>query len=142
MKNSKTKGELGEKIAMTELAKYGLDIAIPLSDNLPIDLIVMNKKGKLFKVQVKSSTEGKFEESIIFSCRTSNWWKKENKKYNQKDFDVFIGCDLNDYSLYLFKSSEVAGRNAITLRKKVLYKSQIPADKYAISERRIKEVFK
>ena len=38
--NKKQLGEIGERIAIGELSKYGLDILLPMSDNLPFDIII------------------------------------------------------------------------------------------------------
>lgn len=40
-KNNKQLGEIGERIAIGELAKYGIDVILPLSDNLPFDFVAL-----------------------------------------------------------------------------------------------------
>lgn len=36
----RNKKQLGERIAIGELSKYGLDILLPMSDNLPFDFVI------------------------------------------------------------------------------------------------------
>lgn len=40
LRNKKQLGEIGERIAIGELSKYGLDILLPMSDNLPFDFVI------------------------------------------------------------------------------------------------------
>lgn len=39
LRNKKQLGEIGEAIG--ELSKYGLDILLPMSDNLPFDFVII-----------------------------------------------------------------------------------------------------
>ena len=48
--NKKNIGELGEQIAIGELGKYGINVAIPLSDNLPFDIIVYYKNKSMYSI--------------------------------------------------------------------------------------------
>ena len=48
IKNNKHLGEIGERIVIGELSKYGLDIMLPMSDNLPFDFLIYYK-GKFYK---------------------------------------------------------------------------------------------
>lgn len=36
VRNNKQLGEMGERVAIGELAKYGIDVLLPMSDNLPL----------------------------------------------------------------------------------------------------------
>lgn len=37
----RNKKQLGKRIAIGELSKYGLDILLPMSDNLPFDFVII-----------------------------------------------------------------------------------------------------
>ena len=54
-KNTKTQGDAGLGIAIAYFAVNGYPCMIPLTDNQPYDLVV-DYKGKLIKVQVKTVT--------------------------------------------------------------------------------------
>jgi len=140
--NWKTKGEKGERIAIGELAKWDLDVAIPLSDNLPWDLVVCNK-GKLFRVQVKSSEAGD-DNRTDFNTSTNNWHSKTTKKYSKSDCDVMILCDYN--SIYLLGPDDFANRRSFTIRHEPSKNGQKKGtnmhDDFVISKKRIREVFK
>lgn len=140
--NKKGIGEIGERIAIGELAKYGINVMLPLTDNLPFDLVVFYNN-KFFKCQVKTSTFITKEKSISFSIRSNDWYKKTIKIYTKNEVDVWILCDLKN--IYLIKFDENNSKNAISLRFSKPLNNQIKGIKYAkdyvISEKRIKEVF-
>lgn len=140
--NRKQIGEIGERIAIGELAKFGIDILLPMSDNLPYDFVVCYNN-KFYKCQVKSSNHLTYNNSISFSLVTNNWYQKKEKKYTNSEIDIFICCDLN--SIYLFKFDELKDKNNITIRYDESKSKQVKninfAADYIISDKRIKEVF-
>lgn len=54
LRNKKQLGEIGERIAIGELSKYGLDILLPMSDNLPFDFVIYYNN-KFYRTQVKTT---------------------------------------------------------------------------------------
>ena len=48
-------GSLYEQIFFAEALKHGLEVFPPLGDYLPIDCLVMNSAGRVFKVQIKGT---------------------------------------------------------------------------------------
>ena len=52
--NTHSIGDVGEAVAVSEFTKAGLAVSIPLTANLPYDLLV-DYKGKIYKVQVKTT---------------------------------------------------------------------------------------
>jgi hypothetical protein len=136
--NHKGHGENGERIAIGELAKHNIDVAIPLSENLPFDFIVIHEN-KLYKVQVKSSKPK--DNFIEFDLRSINWHNKEIKKYTLEEVDVMILCDYEN--IYLVTMEEIINRRSFTIRygqgtqpQQHLFKD------YVISQERIQKVFK
>ena len=51
----KRDGNLYEQIFFAEALKHGLEVFPPLGDYLPIDCLVMNSAGRVFKVQIKGT---------------------------------------------------------------------------------------
>lgn len=140
--NRKQIGEIGERIAIGELAKFGIDVILPMSDNLPFDLVVYYNN-KFYKCQVKTSRQTTPSGAIPFDISTNDWYKKTVHLYTSDEVDVWILCDL--HNIYLFTYDELGGQKVISIRdsptknkqsKGVRYKSD-----YIISEKRIKEVF-
>lgn len=141
--NSKSKGEKGQRIAIGELAKWDIDVAVPLTDNLPWDFIVIYNN-KLLKAQVKSSSCNATgcTGSIEFDLVSNNWHSKTIKKYSESDCDLMILCDFD--SIYLLSPEEFSGRKSFTIRKTASANGQLKGvnfhDSYVISEKRIREV--
>lgn len=141
-KNFKNIGEMGERIAIGELAKFGIDILLPMSDNLPFDFVVFHKN-KFYKCQVK--TTSKEENGILdFSLTSNNWNKGTMHKYTKEEIDVVICCDLN--TIYLFKIEDIIGKTHLYLRKNLPKNRQIKkvrfAIDYKISRQVLNQVFK
>lgn len=141
-KNKKQFGEVGERIAIGELAKYNIDVILPLGDNLPFDLVVYHNN-KFFKCQVKTSSRVTKEGSTCFSITTNNWYSRKIHKYTKDEVDVWILCDGKDIFLMRFDENNTVG--TITLRDTPTKNNQSTKIRfkkdYIISEKRIKEVF-
>lgn len=141
--NPKARGEKGERIAIGELAKWDIDVAIPLTDNLPWDFVLIHK-GKLFRTQVKSSTQTPRDckGSTTFDLSSNNWYKRTTKVYDEDDCDVMLLCDYDN--VYLLQIEEFRNRRAFTIRKDASRNGQKKGmnfhDDYVISEKRIAEV--
>lgn len=141
--NAKSDGEKGQTIAIGELAKYNIDVCIPMSDNLPFDFIIIYE-GKLLRAQVKSGgySPKQSEGSIQINLRSNNWHKKTIKKYNSEEVDTIILCDYS--TIYLLEKHEWENRNCFTIRydepKNGQRKCHFAKD-YIISEERIKKIF-
>ena len=52
---NKARGTVYEYKFFTKALDLGYDVFIPAGDNLPIDCIVQNGAGKLYKVQIKGT---------------------------------------------------------------------------------------
>lgn len=143
--NNKKKGEIGERIAIGELSKFGLDIILPMSDNLPFDFLIF-VDNKFYKCQVKSSFQvsSDSEGAIFFSLVSNNWYSKTEKLYTSNDIDLFILCDGSN--IYLFSQKELEGKKGITIRTKPTKNCQLKninlAKDSIISEFRLKQLLK
>lgn len=140
--NKKNIGELGEQIVIGELGKYGIQVAVPLSDNLPFDIIVYYNNN-FFKCQVKSTNRYK-DGYCFFSLTSENGYLRKTHYYTHDEVDVFILCDLNN--IFLFTFDELNNKKSLTLRYDNPINNQQKNINYAIdyiiSLERIKEVFK
>ena len=140
--NRKQLGEIGERIAIGELAKYGIDVMLPMTDNLPFDIVVFYNN-KFYKCQVKTSRIMSKEGAKVFDVRTNDWYKHTYHTYTKDEVDVWILCDLSN--IYLLKFDEMKCTTAISLRESTTKNNQKNgvrlASDYIISEKRISEVF-
>ena len=143
-KNSKSDGEKGQAIAIGELAKYDIDVCLPMSDNLAFDFITVYN-GKLFRTQVKSGKKlpSRTNGSIEFDMRSNNWHKKTSKTYTSEEIDVMILCDYN--TIYLLEKEEWEGKSTFTIRTEKPKNNQTKgcnlAEDYVICNERLAKVF-
>jgi hypothetical protein len=139
-RNHKQNGEKGERVAIGELAKYDIDVAIPMSDNHPYDFIIIIND-KFYRAQVKSSTQI-LNGSLMFALKKNNWYKRTSKKYTSDDIDVMILCDYS--TIYLLTPLEFNNKSSFAIsfeRKGVGGPIRHSNTKYQISKKRIQEVF-
>lgn len=140
-RNFKQIGEIGERIAIGELAKYGIEVLLPMSDNLPFDFGIFYNN-KIYKCQVKSTNTRTKSDALEFSLTSNNWNKGTKYLYVKSDYDVLILCDLTN--IYLLRFDEVKGKSVFTLRDSPPKSNQTKgihlATDYIISEERLEKV--
>ena len=141
-RNYKNLGEVGERVSIGELAKFGIDVLLPMSDNLPFDFVVFYNN-KFYKCQVKTTNAITENNSLDFSLTSNNWNKGTIHKYTKEEVDVIICCDLEN--IYLFKIDEIIGKTHVCLRKTFPKNKQLKnikfTSEYIISSDRINKVF-
>jgi hypothetical protein len=140
VRNHKQNGEKGERIAIGELAKYDIDVAMPMSDNHLYDFIIIIGS-KFYRAQVKSSTQ-MISDSLLFALKKNDWYKRTSKKYTSNDIDVMILCDYS--TIYLLTPSEFNNKSTFTIsfkRNGIGGPVRHSNTQYQISKKRIQEVF-
>lgn len=89
--NSKHKGNITELECMLAFIKLGYNVLIPYGDCERYDFVV-DKEGKLYKIQSKTSSSDNNGKSFKFSCRTCN--RKDGNIvhhiYTKEEIDYFI----------------------------------------------------
>ena len=141
--NWKTLGDIAQNCAIGELSKFGLGVAMPLSDNYPFDLIVIAGT-KLFKVQVKgSSMDGSVPNAVTFSMKRTNFYNGERKTYAKNDVDVYGLYDFKRNILHLIPYSDV--NESISIRYDEVKNKNSGKYNFAkntqITQQRVKDVF-
>jgi len=142
--NYKSIGDIGVNSVIGHLARFGLGIAFPLSDNYPFDLIII-ANNKLFRAQVKTSSRSENSESIEFKFVSSNWYNGKTKTYTTKDCDICIGYDILRNRVFLFPVKDIDGKINFTIRYSEALNGQTNginlAKDFELSKDKIKEVF-
>lgn len=93
MKNTKEVGNLTELQCITALYELGCDISIPFGNSQKYDLI-MDYKGKLYKVQVKHAKD-ELTDGVITHFSFKTRWQGHNSTgytqtlYTKDDIDFF-----------------------------------------------------
>jgi hypothetical protein len=143
--NHKYVGTKGQNCVIGELSKLDIDIAYPLSDNLPFDLILI-RNCKLYRAQIKTSEKQKKEGSITFSMRTTNWYNGKSKKYTIEDCDIFLCYDIPSNSLYVLEPSNFSEKTGFTIRTKNTKNNQVKRINYhedfIVSKERLDKLLK
>lgn len=141
--NGKFFGDRAQQIVIGELAKYGIQVAFPLTDNLPFDLIAI-ADNRLFKIQVKGSSQGTNNETIIFDFSRNNWCTGEINRYTKNDTDMILGVDFRSNLVYVFDDFDFEKQNTIVLRLSSAKNNQVHhihiADDYLLSKR-VEDIF-
>ena len=88
--DSKQIGNITELEVLTYITKLGYQVSIPFGDRERYDQI-WDIKGKLLKIQVKTSRSKNDGESILFSCRsnTRKDGKIQHSRYTKEEIDYF-----------------------------------------------------
>ena len=103
MHHTKAKADIGLAKVISDLTIKGHTPCIPLSEHQPYDIVAVDDKGKVLKLQVKYATL-KTNGTIEVRFRTS--WADKNgthiKHYSKDDFDYYaIYCPEKDVVLYV-----------------------------------------
>lgn len=84
--STKAKGDFGVAMVIADAVRRGHKVALPMGENWPYDLIVLNG-GKLLRVQVKyTESDG---ETVKVCCRSTSDWVQY--KYTSEMID-YIAC--------------------------------------------------
>jgi hypothetical protein len=111
MKNTKEIGNLTELQCITGLYALGCDISIPFGNSQKYDLI-MDYKGKLYKVQVKHAKD-EFTDGEVTHFSFKTRWQGHNMtgytqtSYTKEDIDYF--ATYHNGKVYLIPVEECSG---------------------------------
>ena len=99
---TKEKGDIGVACVIADLTKRGLDVAIPLSEHLPFDLIAISSARKMRRIQVKyRSIEGSVIRVKLANC-ASNSRGFYYKPIDRETIDAFaIYCPESEEIYYV-----------------------------------------
>ncbi len=114
--HTKTKGDIGVAKVIADLTCNGIDVCIPLSEHLPFDLIGIDEKGILSRIQVKyiSGRDGKI--ALFFRNHYSDKNGYHTKKHDKTMFDSYAIYCPNTDTIYYLRTDELVGKESIALR--------------------------
>lgn len=107
-------GDVGEARAIFEFTRYGIPVLLPMSDNLPYDLVI-DCLGRFLKVQVKTCsklTDGK----MYFKVCQNNAFTGEHWSYSRSDVDLFFLYCIENDSYALVDIDDILNVKSITIR--------------------------
>lgn len=114
--HTKDKGDVGLTAVMADLLKHDIQVALPISEHLPFDLIVIHRSGAMMKVSVKYRT---LSSRGSVKVTAGSVWNDRNgthyRRHNPGDYDaVAIYCPNTSQCYYLL-ATELTPRDT-TLR--------------------------
>ena len=112
---TKEKGDIGLTQVIANLTKNGINVALPISEHLPFDLIAISEDGKLSRVSVKYSSG---EDTIKINLRTisSNSKGYVVKNVNFDDIDSFAVYSPISNQCYYINKNKIKVKNTFSLR--------------------------
>lgn len=113
-------GNLGEALAMLEASRRGYRVFRPMGSVDKFDFVV-ERKGKLEKVQVKTVTPKNGALPVPTKVMTYKKGAKTNNrskmvKYVKGDFDWLLAVDATSQKCYFIPASKVVGKTGINIR--------------------------
>lgn len=126
-------GDIGEAIAIAQFTKFGFIVSKPLSNNARYDFIV-EYNNKLYKIQVKTTSNVKDGSVMIFATKTTNYTKGSwtSNKYSKKHIDAFfLYCQENNWSGLYFGEPDGEFNQNINIRLTPTKTGQVKGIKFA-----------
>lgn len=104
--HTKDKGDIGLGCVLADLLKHEIQVALPVSEHLPFDLIAIHPRGETVKVSVKYRVMTR--NGVVAVVTRSVWNDRNGTHYRQHsagDYDaVAIYCPDTDECYYLLAS--------------------------------------
>lgn len=111
-KDTKKKGNITELEVMNYITKLGYQVSIPFGDRARYDQI-WDVKGKLLRIQVKSSSLSKDGTYLEISCKSTNRvnGKIVSKTYTSDEIDYI--SSFHNGKCYIIPITEITGKSKI-----------------------------
>lgn len=95
---TKTIGDIGVSVVISEFLKHGINVLLPYDDNSPYDIVIY-VNNEFYKVQVKTTEKVKYNGSQMdFDVTKSNPYSKIDPKYVEGEVDYFaFYCMENEW---------------------------------------------
>lgn len=115
--HTKTKGDQGVGFVIANLLSNGIQVALPLSEHLPFDLIGIYPDGNLKKISVKyrKAKNGKIE--INFRSIYSDKKGLHIKELNKSTVDMFAVYCPDTQTVYYFDHTKFGKSVSIRINK-------------------------
>jgi PD-(D/E)XK endonuclease len=114
--HTKDKGDLGVGHVIADLLRNGIQVALPLSEHLPFDLIAILEDNSLRRVQVKYRTA---KNGLIYCDMKSSWADRNGnhiRPFDPLSCDVLVIVCPDPLLCCYLRPSELAGTSACSLR--------------------------
>jgi hypothetical protein len=104
--HTKGKGDIGVACVIADLLKHGIQVALPISEHLPFDLVAIHHNRPMAKLSVKYRRQNK--RGVISVPARSVWWDRNGlhtNRHSPGDYDaVAVYCPDTDQCYYILAS--------------------------------------
>jgi hypothetical protein len=115
-KKTQNKGDIGVTQVIANLVKHGYHVFIPISEHLPFDIIIINDKGVMKRIQVKYRKKSEGKVIIKLANTYSNSQGCYLIAHRLDLIDAYaIFCPDNE-EIYYIKPSEIKAKVELRLR--------------------------
>ena len=116
-----SKSDLGEacrQMISAKLIFQGVSVFHPLTEDTPIDLVILTKSGRFLKCQCKCIFRTSGKRSHTMNLTSIRKWGPNSKavahKYTANEVDLFLGYCVDNDGVYVIPLSEVGGKSSLT----------------------------
>jgi hypothetical protein len=111
-------GEAARQMIAGRLMLHGVKVFMPLSEDTPVDLLVLTEQGSALKCQCKYIYPAPRGCHTLPLCATRKWGpnsKVEKHRYAKSEVDFFLGYCWDNDTVYVVPHEEGEGRSSRTL---------------------------
>lgn len=117
--HTKDKGDLALYKTMAVLSEAGLQVALPVSEHLPFDLVIVRPDFSLLKAQVKYCGGYKSPGVIYCDTRSTGWTNGKgfySKHVDTSLVDVYCVYSPETKDVYFIKTTEINTLHGFSIR--------------------------
>jgi len=120
--HTKDKGDLGVGMVISDLMCHGIGVFIPLSEHQPMDLIAVDERGKIARVQVKyrrMRANGSIQ--IDFRNTYSDSHGSHKKLADRTQFDCYAIYCPEAKKIYYLRNDDIPEENHLCTTIRVIH---------------------
>ena len=122
---NKQKGNIGEAKCLAKMVELGVPVCLPFGDNERYDMII-ERNGKLEKIQIKYSSQQENEGSIVFKTASSaNHTTNKHYSTYENDVDAFLLYNALTDEVYYVPMEIIGTKKTLTMRMQPSKNGQI-----------------
>lgn len=115
--HTKVKGDSGLGFVVADLLSNGLQVALPISEHLPFDCIVINQNGDMVRLSVKYRSVDRYGNiNVALKSSWSNAKGCQSKQYDKQAFDATAIYCPETRVCYYVRNVDIDNQSTFTLR--------------------------
>ncbi|MBI5648925.1 MAG: hypothetical protein HZC40_00510 [Chloroflexi bacterium] len=123
--HTKDKGDIGLGFVIADLFSHGIQVALPMSEHLPFDLIAISEGDKLVRLSIKYRAAKDNRISLNLKSSWSDSHGLHTRPFVKHSFDAIAIYCPDTKKCYYIRNNEIDVTSAISLRLKKTQNNQI-----------------